>query len=183
VGVAVGILLGLLVVAINAGARPTRHRPCTDTSVRCLDAVAYSYIDALASNDPATADKVRAAPNVQKWENGVHNATNRSELIAAIKATQLLVTGIREVRLFPGQDGHDLFAMYLADGGATPSVSVTSHVIERLEIHHGLITQIEIADCMGGPGEVSQPAPEAPAASVDFALCTRGPRLFPLARS
>lgn len=172
------VAVGACIAVAGAGGATARQADshCTDASSACLSAVAHSYVDALASNDPAKADAVRAAPDVQKWENGVHNATSRPELVAAIKATQVLVAGIRDLRLYPERGGHAIFAVYLADGGVGP-VSLTSHVMERLEVRHGLITSLEIVECTGGPAEEARPPGKAPAAALDFALCARGPRL------
>lgn len=166
--------LALAAGALAASATTSKPR-CSDSSV-CLKAVALSYIDALASNDPTMADKVRAAPTVQKWENGIHNATTRTELVAAIKTTQSLLASIRDVRLFVARGGQDVFAMYLADGGLSKEIGLTSHVIERIGITNGLITEIEIVQCIGGPGDQSRPKAHT-LTGLDFALCLRGPRV------
>ena len=164
-------------IAITASADSSMST-CTDRSTACLDAVAHSYVDALASDDPKVADKVRAAPNVQKWENGIHNAWDKASLISWIKNTQVLAAKIRDLHLYPDRGGRNVFATYLADGGVGP-VTLTSHVIERLQVSHGLITELEIVECIGGPGEQSRPAGHDPTGGLDFGLCARGPRLFP----
>ena len=183
--VALVVVAGLFVTLISAGAaarssggRSTAH--CTNTSTACLDAVAMSYISALASKSPAVAEAVRAAPNVQRWENGLHNVSSRAELVAEIKSTQLTVTALRQVRLFPARDGHNVFAMYLVDGGVG-AVSLTAHVIERIGISHGLINQIEIVQCTGGPHESSMGDITDPTGTLDLALCVRvNPAVPPL---
>ena len=179
------VVAGLFVTLISAGAaarssggRSTAH--CTNTSTACLDAVAMSYISALASKSPAVAEAVRAAPNVQRWENGLHNVSSRAELVAEIKSTQLTVTALRQVRLFPARDGHNVFAMYLVDGGVG-AVSLTAHVIERIGISHGLIDQIEVVQCIGGPHEDSMGKITDLTGTLDLALCVRvNPAVPPL---
>ena len=172
--VGAGLLASLGVGARAASSRASRAH-CTDRSSACLKAVALSYIDALASDDPAMAGDVRAARDVQKWENGIHNATNRKELIAGIKNTQPLLVRIRDVRLFVGRGRRNVFAMYLADGGLSGQSLFTSHVLERIGIARGLITQLEVVDCIGGRNDEARPKPADPT-GYDFGLCTRGPR-------
>lgn len=173
--IAAGTVAGAIAITASADSSIST---CTDRSTACLDAVAHSYVDALASDDPNVAAKVRAAPNVQKWENGVHNAWDRASLISAIKTTQLLAAKIRDLHLYPDRGGNAVFAMYLADGGVGP-ITLTSHVIERLQIRRGQITELEIVECIGGPGEQSKPPGHDPTGGADFGLCARGPRLFP----
>jgi hypothetical protein len=171
------VVAGLCVTLVSAGAAaPSRGERstvrCTNTSTACLDAVAMSYIAALASKNPAAADAVRAAPNVQRWENGLHNVSTRAQLVAEIKSTQLTVTDIRQVRFYAARDGHNVFAMYLVDGGVG-SLSLTAHVIERIGIAHGLINQIEVVQCTGGPNENSMGNITDPTGTLDLALCVR----------
>jgi hypothetical protein len=168
----IAVVAVLAAITTSASSAPAL---CTDQSTPCLESAARSYIDALTSDDSAMADKVRAAPGVQRWENGVHNATNRAELVRDIKHTQTLVAGIRDVRLFAARSGTDVFAMYVVDGGLTKQLSVTSHVIEHFEVRHGEITSLDVVECMGGPGEQSRPRQNS---GEDFALCARGPRVF-----
>ncbi len=99
-----------LALAIRAAADPPLSQ-CTDRSSACLAAVARSYVDALRSDDPAVGDKVRAAPNVQRWENGVHNVVARPGLVAALRRTQPLVAGVRDVRYFTERSGSEVFAV------------------------------------------------------------------------
>jgi hypothetical protein len=177
--IAVAALGAACAVALGVGARafssPRSHPRCSDRTSACLKAVAMSYIDALASDDPAMAGKVRAARHVQKWENGVHNAVGRTALVAGIKNTQPLLARIRDIRLFVTRSRRDVFAMFLADGGVGSQPLFTSHVIERIGIQRGLITQLEIVNCIGGVHDQARPKAKDPT-GLDFALCTRGPR-------
>jgi hypothetical protein len=171
------VAAGLFVTLVSAGAsaRAGGERStvgCTNTSTACLDAVAMSYITAIGSKSPAAANAVRAAPDVQRWENGLHNVSSRAELVAEIKSTQRTAIDLRQVRLYPSRDGHNVFAMYLVDGGVG-SVSLTSHVIERIGISHGRIDQIEVVQCSGGPHEDSMGKITDPTGTLDLALCVR----------
>jgi hypothetical protein len=170
-GVIVAIVVGL-VAAISASGKPSTA-DCTDKSTACLDAAAMSYVNALGGNGAAVANAVRAAPDVQRWENGVHNVINRQQLVSEIKVTQIAVADIRDVRLYPTRGGNDVFAMYLADGGLSRQASITAHVVERFHISHGLITQIEVVECAGGPNEQSFPAPVDPISALDLNVCLR----------
>jgi hypothetical protein len=177
-GIAVRVLVvplaagSLLLGAISAAGQASTVG-CTDTSTACLDAVAMSYINALDGKGAAAANAVRAAPDVQRWENGVHNVSTRAQLVAEIRTAQLEITGIRDVRLFPDRSGENVFAMYLVDGGLVKGVSVTSHVIERVGISNGLIAQIEVVECIGGPNEQSMPKVQDPSGALDLNICVR----------
>ena len=176
---AVAVAGAAIAAGFGLGAQPAGARSseahCTDRSTSCLKAVALTYVNALASDDPAMADKVRAAQSVQKWENGIHNAVGRSELVAGMKATQLLLVRIRDLRVFAARNGRDVFVMYLADGGAAGEPVFTSHVLERIGVRDGLIRQLEVVDCIGGPNDTSRPKGKA-LTTYDFGLCARGPR-------
>jgi hypothetical protein len=134
--------------------------------------MAMPYIAAIASKNPVTAEAVRAAPDVQRWELGLHNVSNRAELVAESKSIQLTVTDVRQIRLYAALDGHNVRAMYLVDGGVG-SLSLTAHVIGRIGISHGLIDQLEVVRCSGGPHESSMGNITDPTGTLDLALCVR----------
>ena len=56
---------------------------------------------------------------------------------------------------------------------ATNQASITAHVIERIGIKAGLITQIEVVECAGGPGEQAMPKTLDPLHSLDLNVCLR----------
>ena len=169
----IAALLAFAAVAFASSTPPTSLATCTDHSTACLDAVAMSYVNAIGTKNPSVAEAVRAAPNVQRWENGLHNVATRSQLVAELKNAETFVADIRDVRLFVGRGGQNVFAMYLVDAGLNRQLSVTAHVIERFGISHGLITQIEVVQCDGGPGEVARGTTTDITGTLDVALCVR----------
>lgn len=116
-------------------------------NLECVMGVANSYLDGLAN--PAKIDAIKFADNVFRNENGIIIDRNKAEAIANLKATSFLVTGLREIRLFPVVAGNNLtvpaqvFALFLVDSQA----GAVSHVMERIQIQNGLITEVEILNC------------------------------------
>jgi len=111
---------------------------CGDPVRACLYDVANSYLDALVAAD---GSDVKFAPNVRRTQNGGRVQEGEDELRASVSRERLAFR--RNFRLFADEEAGQVMALWVT-GHDLPDAKFTAHVIERLRIEDGLISEIGV---------------------------------------
>jgi len=117
---------------------PADIGPCAGARRDCLIAVANTYLDGLMTAD---GSKVKFAPNVRRTQNGGRIQEGEASLRASVAKERLAFR--RNFRAFADERSGNVVAVWLT-GTDTPTNKSTAHVIERLKVERGLITEIEV---------------------------------------
>lgn len=105
----------------------------------CLYEVASTYLEALMIAD---GSRVKFAPHVRRTQNGRNIQVGEEALRASVAREQLAFT--RNFRLFADEHSGQVVALWLTGTNRPPDNVSTAHVIERLRIEDGLISEIEV---------------------------------------
>jgi hypothetical protein len=166
---------GLLVGGVPAqGAAPSGGRagPCRDLSRACVIEVATTYI--VAQADSSKRSGARVAPDVQRWENGIHNARSAEDIRGGSTEDDSGFTGLLSTRdldrvLVDGDQAVFYWIMDVQDP-VTGTYVATAHISERFQLATDrcgdelspCITEIEAIFCIGNTGhEEAKPAGDA----------------------
>lgn len=176
--VALTLVLGVASAGVS---RAATDGPCTDINDRaCIHEVVATYIDAQA--DSSLRNKIRAAPDIVRWENGTRNADGIADIQSGQTDDDSGFTGLlgdSELdRMFVDTEYHQAVVYWLMD--VTDPVShtqtATAHIAERFLLTNACgdqtapcIKEIEAIFCVGGGKEESRPAQK----SGDQILCFR----------
>lgn len=121
---------------------PTRNAAalagCTDARRDCLYAVARSYLDALMVAD---GSKVRFAAHVRRTQNGGLLQEGEATLRASVAREKLMFR--HNFRMYADEHTSQVVAIWVTGSTVTGQPS-TAHVIERLRIADGKISEIEV---------------------------------------
>ncbi len=119
------------------GDAPGNHG-CVALVRACLYEIANTYLDGLVTADGSA---VKFAPDVRRTQNGRNIQLGEESLRASVAREQLAFR--RNFRLFADEHSCQVMALWLTGTDRPGNVS-TAHVIERLKIEGGLISEIEV---------------------------------------
>jgi hypothetical protein len=123
---------------------------CSDESRECMIAAATSYLEAIVHHD---GSRVPFAPDVMRTEQGKVTGRNAAEL--RISLAKELDMSYSDTRFFVDEKQHDVIYFTLlrisaADRLTAPgrdsrpsTKPMTIHLVERIRVKRGLITEIE----------------------------------------
>jgi hypothetical protein len=112
--------------------------PCSGAKRDCLIAVANTYLDSLLKADGAA---VKASPTVRRTLNGTKVYEGEAVLRKGVSSERL---GFRKnYRVFVDEAKGEVVALWLTSANP-PAEPSTAHVIERIKIEKGLISEIEV---------------------------------------
>jgi hypothetical protein len=109
-----------------------------DKNRACLIAAANTYLDGLVAAD---GSKVKFTPNIRRTQQGKLNQEGEAVLRASVAKERLAFR--RNFRVFADTHTGNVIAVWLT-GTDTATMKSTAHVIERLRIQNGLISEIEV---------------------------------------
>ncbi|MBY0509972.1 MAG: hypothetical protein K2P94_07440 [Rhodospirillaceae bacterium] len=112
--------------------------PCAGARRDCLIAVANTYLDSLLKADGAA---VKASPTVRRTLNGNKVYEGEAVLRKGVSSERLAYR--KNYRLFVDEAKGEVMALWLTSANP-PAEPSTAHVIERIKIEKGLITEIEV---------------------------------------
>lgn len=112
--------------------------PCTGGRRNCLVAVANTYLESLLKADGAA---VKCTPTVKRTLNGVVLYEGEAALRKGVSSERLVFR--RNFRTFVDERTGEVIALWLTSAGNSAEFS-TAHVIERVKVEKGLITEIEV---------------------------------------
>ena len=111
---------------------------CATPVRQCLYEIANTYLNGLVIADGSS---VKFAPDVRRTQNGGNVQIWEKTLRASVDREKLAFK--RNFRLFADESGGEIVAVWLT-GTDRPGHISTAHVIERLRVQGGLITEIEV---------------------------------------
>jgi hypothetical protein len=122
----------------ESGDAPGAHG-CAAPVRACLYEAAGTYLDALMIADGSA---VMFAPDVRRTQNGRNIQEGEEALRASVARERLAFK--RNFRLFADEHSGQVMALWLTGTNRPPDNVSTAHVIERLRIEDGLISEIEV---------------------------------------
>jgi len=112
--------------------------PCIGARRDCLIAVANTYLDSLLKADGAA---VKCTPTIRRTLNGTKLYEGEAALRKGVSSERLAYR--RNYRLYVDEAKGEVMALWLTSANP-PAEPSTAHVIERLKIEKGLISEIEV---------------------------------------
>lgn len=111
---------------------------CTEARRDCLISVANTYLESLLKADGAA---VKCTPTVRRTLNGGKAYEGEAALRKGVSSERLAYR--KNYRLFVDEAKGEVMALWLTSANP-PAAPSTAHVIERVKVEKGLITEIEV---------------------------------------